>query len=61
MVLRCVRAGPDVPSPSCLRDMPLGRGVGISYRFKRSKLGHWKEIGTAVDSLLATFAKPPLK
>lgn len=59
MVLRCVRFGPDVPSPSCLRDMPLGKGAGVSYRFKRSKLGHWKELGEAVDGLLATFGKPP--
>lgn len=59
MVLRCVRMSPDVPSPSCLRDMPLGRGVGISYRFKRSKLSHWQETGDAVETLLATFARPP--
>lgn len=59
MVLRCVRFGPDVPSPSCLRDMPMGRGVGVSYRFKRSKLNRWREIGDAVDALLATFKKPP--
>ncbi len=59
MVLRCVRFGPDVPSPNCLRDMPLGKGVGISYRFKRSKLNHWREIGESVDALLATFQKQP--
>jgi len=59
MVLRCVRFGPEVPSPSCLRDMPLRNGVGISYRFKRSKLNHWREIGDAADALLATFQKPP--
>jgi hypothetical protein len=58
-VLRCVRMGPDVPSPSCLRDMQLGKGVGVSYRFKRSKLSHWKEIGEAVDTLLVTFQQPP--
>lgn len=59
MVLRCVRMSPDVPSPSCLRDMPLGKGVGVSYRFKRSKLSHWQETGDAVETLLAAFAKPP--
>lgn len=59
MVLRCVRFGPEVPSPSCLRDMPLRNGVGVSYRFKRSKLNHWHEIGDAADALLATFQKPP--
>ncbi len=59
VVMRCERAGPNVPSPTCLRDMPLGKGVGISYRFKRSKLSHWKEIDTGVDALLATFEKQP--
>ena len=61
MVMRCGRPGIDMSSPNCLRDMPLGRGVGVSYRFKRSKLLHWKEIGESVDTLLAAFAKPPAK
>jgi len=59
VVLRCVRFGPEVPSPSCLRDMPLGKGVGLSYRFKRSKLSHWREIGDNVAALIASFEKPP--
>jgi hypothetical protein len=59
VVMRCERAGPNVPSPTCLRDMPLGKAVGISYRFKRSKLSHWREIGDGVDALLATFEKQP--
>jgi hypothetical protein len=59
MVLRCVRFGPDVPSPSCLREMPLKGDVGVSYRFKRSRLSHWREIGDAADTLLATLQKPP--
>ncbi|HWA90889.1 MAG TPA: hypothetical protein VG889_12690 [Rhizomicrobium sp.] len=57
-VMLCDRLGPGVPSPSCRRDMPLGKGASVSYRFKRSKLNHWKEIGEAVDNLLATFEKP---
>jgi hypothetical protein len=59
MVLRCVRLGPDVTNPSCLRDMLIGKNVGLSYRFKRSKLSHWREIGEAVDGLVATFKTPP--
>jgi hypothetical protein len=59
VVLRCVRFAPEVPSPSCLRDMPLGKGVGLSYRFKRSKLNHWREIADNVETLVASFEKPP--
>lgn len=59
VVMRCERAGPNVPSPTCLRDMPLGKGAGISYRFKRSKLSHWREIRDGVDALLTTFQKQP--
>lgn len=59
VVLLCNRVGPDVPSPNCSRDMPLGRGVGLSYRFKRSKLSHWQEIADAVDGLVVTFETQP--
>jgi len=58
VVLRCVRLGPDTTNPNCLRDMPLKGIVGVSYRFKRSKLSHWREIADAVDALLAGFQKP---
>ena len=60
-VLRCVRYGPDVPSPSCLRDIRLARGVALSYRFKRAQLKHWRDIGDGVDKLMALFQKPPAK
>jgi len=59
MVLRCVRLSPDVPSPSCLRDMSLAPGVSVSYRFKRAHLAQWREIGEGVDKLLASFQRPP--
>jgi hypothetical protein len=59
VLLRCVRFSPQVPSPSCLRDMPLGRKVAMSYRFKRAHLARWQEIGDGVASLIATFSKPP--
>ena len=58
-VLRCVRFSPEVPSPSCLRDMPLGHSVALSYRFKRAHLAQWREIGEGVDKLIAGFEKRP--
>jgi hypothetical protein len=58
-LLRCERLGPDNLSPKCLRDMPLARGVGISYRFKRAKLSHWRELADSVEKFVAVIEKPP--
>ncbi|HWA02164.1 MAG TPA: hypothetical protein VG819_01440 [Rhizomicrobium sp.] len=59
VVMHCARLGPGVPSPNCLRDMPLGRGASVTYRFKRSKLNHWREIAGGVARLMASFENPP--
>jgi len=58
-VLRCVRFSPEVPSPSCLRDMPVAQNVSLSYRFKRAHLSQWNDIGQGISNLLAAFKKPP--
>jgi hypothetical protein len=58
VVLRCVRFSHDVPSPGCLRDMLIAPGVSLSYRFKRSHLAQWQEIGANTDKLIASFQKP---
>ncbi len=58
-VLRCDRLSPDVPSPSCLRDMPIAHAVALSYRFKREHLARWQDIGQGVARLIAAFEKPP--
>lgn len=55
VVLRCVRFSPQVPSPSCLRDVRIGSGITLSYRFKRANLGRWQEIAQGVDKLVASF------
>ncbi len=59
VVLRCVRFSQEVSSPSCLRDMPIGNKVALSYRFKREHLARWREIGDGIAKLLATFKTPP--
>jgi hypothetical protein len=59
MVLHCAKLGPDVPSPNCWRDMQIGKGVSVSYRFKRSKLSHWREIADNVARLMDSFKRPP--
>ncbi|MGZ6021100.1 MAG: hypothetical protein ACXWLQ_00710 [Rhizomicrobium sp.] len=59
VVLRCVRFSPQVPSPSCLRDMPIAHNVALSYRFKRAHLAQWHEIGRAIGNLVMGFKKMP--
>ncbi|HXC55181.1 MAG TPA: hypothetical protein VNU97_07805 [Rhizomicrobium sp.] len=59
VVLRCVRFSPDVPSPSCLRDLPIAHSVALSYRFKRNHLVRWREIGDGMSRLIETFKKAP--
>lgn len=56
VVMRCVRATASVPSPNCLRELPLTNGVELSYRFKRSRLDSWRDIARNVERLVASFA-----
>jgi hypothetical protein len=58
-VMRCARLGPEVPSPNCMRDMSVARGVSLFYRFKRTRLSHWQDIAEGVAKLTASFAKAP--
>ena len=55
VVLRCVRLSQSVPSPSCLRDVPLNKNVALSYRFKRAHLAQWREMGDGVTALMHRF------
>jgi hypothetical protein len=57
VVLLCVRFSPDVPSPSCLRDVRLAHRVALNYRFKRTHLARWHEIADGVDGLMASFTQ----
>ena len=59
VVLRCVRFSPEVPSPSCLRDLPIAHSVALSYRFKREHLARWQEIGDGIAKLIVTFKTRP--
>ncbi len=58
VVLRCVRFSQEVPSPSCLRDVRLKRGVALSYRFKRAHLANWHEIADGISALVSGFRHP---
>jgi len=57
MVLLCTKLAVDIPSPSCLRDMPLGNGLALSYRFKRAHLSQWRIIDTRIRALMNDFTK----
>jgi hypothetical protein len=57
VVMRCDRLGPQVPSPSCLRDMRVGHHVAVTYRFKRSHLAEWQDIATGMDKLMKGFVR----
>ena len=57
--MRCWHMSQDVPSPSCLRDLRLDKGVAVTYRFKRANLGQWQTIASGVGKLIANFEKGP--
>lgn len=59
MVLHCAKLGPDVPSPNCWRDLKIAKGVSVTYRFKRAKLSHWRDIADGVAKLMTTFQQKP--
>ena len=56
IVLLCDKAGPDLASPNCLRDLPLGNGLSLSYRFKRGHLADWRKVDAGVRALIDRFA-----
>jgi hypothetical protein len=56
VLLLCERSAPDLPSPNCLAPgTPLGKGVTLTYRFKRAYLSRWREMSDGADSLMARF------
>ena len=59
IVMRCVRFSPEVPSPGCLRDLPIAHSVALSYRFKREHLARWHEIGEGIAKLITVFKIRP--
>lgn len=60
-ILQCERFGQRNTSPSCHREMPIAHGVALSYRFRRSHLGRWREIADGIDKLIASFHMDPLR
>ena len=44
----------DVPA-TCLRDVNLGQGLSLNYRFNRSLLGDWADLDAGIRRLAARF------
>jgi hypothetical protein len=57
VVLLCTKLASDILSPSCMRDMPLGNGLALSYRFKRAHLSQWRIIDTRIRALMDAFTE----
>jgi hypothetical protein len=57
IALLCDRVTATTPSPNCIRDIPFGAGLGLSYRFKRAHIAQWREIDSAVKTLLNGFVE----
>ena len=54
-VLLCTKLAPGIASPSCMRDVPLGDGVSLSYRFRRAHLSDWRKIDAGIRARIASF------
>jgi hypothetical protein len=57
VVILCDRISANTPSPNCLKDVPFGEGISLSYRFKRALLPQWREIDDAVRDLVNGFVE----
>ena len=57
-VARClVDPAPDVPA-TCLRDLNIGRGLSLHYRFNVSFLDDWAALDASMHKLAAGFLAP---
>ena len=57
VIFRCLQAVSTMPSPWCRRDTYLSSSLGLSYRFKRSRLGDWRDIDEGVMNLVKRFRR----
>lgn len=61
VMFRCYKEQPHIASPTCRRDLELGGGLVLHYRFMRRQLGNWEEIDGGIRALARSFqvaAKP---
>jgi hypothetical protein len=56
MALLCTKIAPEAVSPNCMRDMPIGDELSLSYRFTRAHLNDWRKIDTGIRARLTEFS-----
>lgn len=57
-VTRCLaEATAELPA-TCLRDVNIGEGLSMFYRFNRSYLGNWRELDSGLKALAKEILKP---
>lgn len=57
-VARCPAESTAEVPPTCLRDVNLGRGLSLLYRFHQDLLGDWQALDTGIRTLAAGFLRP---
>jgi hypothetical protein len=55
VMFRCYKNEPQIVSPTCRRDLELGNGLELHYRFMRSQLGNWEDIDQGLRALARSF------
>ena len=55
VVLRCTKQMSDLLFPYCRRDTKLTATVGLSYRFRRTRLEEWRSIDAGIHDLALSF------
>ena len=54
-VARCeTEETPEIPS-TCIRDIPVGQGLTLIYRFNRNYLTDWRSMDSRIHRLVAQF------
>ncbi|WP_321502769.1 hypothetical protein [Breoghania sp.] len=48
----------NVSEATCLRRVPLAKGLTLTYRFPREKLANWEQLDRSVVQLVQGFIKP---
>jgi hypothetical protein len=52
------RATLEIPA-TCLRDLNVGKGLSMLYRFNRTRLGDWQAMDTALRNLVEGLLARP--
>jgi len=54
-VVRCQRQKTNPPSASCMRDINIGKGLSVTYRFSRKLLPNWRPLEETIRNLTVGY------